>query len=161
MRYGLIEGLWSIFRRREINYPKNCIKGISKNDDVGKDGHVGSHVFYFDAKHARNDGWIEQSINWEDDNFARTLTLKQKKEDGRLQFRGGIAILPRLAIDRLGRLPMINGLISYERRPFGHNQYHGNLLLKANVEKPTMRRIAAGLALHVSEVISQSNMTPP
>jgi len=154
MRYEWLGRLWRRRRTRVENYPSNCIKGIPLDTDV-KGMHVGSHVFLFDPKHARGDGWIEQSINWEDDHNACEFTLNQKKEDGGLQFRGGIAILPRESIDQFNKLPAIKGLLSYERSRLKHNRYHGNLLLKDNVEKPARRSIAGTLAVHVAEIISQ------
>lgn len=139
-----------------MSFPDNCIRGIPNNSFVLEDGSPGSHLFHFKSEDAREDGWTEQSINWEDDDSVIKFTLNQTKEDGERQFKAGVAIIPRDEIDRLNKRPTVNGILSYERRPLEHNQYHGNILLRTNVPKPTMKKIAAGLALAVSEVILQS-----
>jgi len=139
-----------------MNYPENAIRGIPNNSFLIEDGSVGSHLFYFKSEHARDDGWIEQSINWADNESVLEFTLRQTKEDGEIQFKAGVAIIPRQEIDRLNNRPTINGLLSYERRPLDLNPYHGNLLLKANLPKPTMVKIAAGLALAVSKIVSRT-----
>ena len=137
-----------------MNYPENSIKGIPNNDFLIEGRTVASHLF--DFKQARDDEKIEQSINWEDDESVIDFTLNQKKEDGDLQFKAGVAILPRSEIDRLNRLPTIRGSLSYERSPLDNNPYHGNLLLQANVPKAKMRQIAASLALAISGITTQN-----
>ena len=138
-----------------MNYPKNSIKGIPNNDFLIEGRTVASHLF--DFKQIRDDGMVEQSINWEDDESVVDFTLNQRKENGDLQFRAGVAILPRSEIDRLSRLPTIRGLLSYERSPLDDNPYHGNLLLQANVPKAKMKQIAANLALAISGITTQSH----
>ena len=102
-----------------MNYPKNSIKGIPNNDFLIEGRTVASHLFHFEQ--SRDNGGVEQSINWKDDESAIDFTLNQKKANGDLQFRAGVAILPRSEIDRLSRLPAIRGLLSYERSPLGGN----------------------------------------
>ena len=137
-----------------MSFPDNCIKGIPSKDFLIDDGPVAPHLFYF-KEHARHDGWVEQSINWEDDDSAIGFTLNQRKENGERQFKAGVVIVPRDEIDRLNRRPAVNSILSYERRPLKNNPYHGNILLRVNVPKPTMKMIAAGLALAVSRIIPQ------
>ena len=138
-----------------MNYPENSIKGIPNNDFLIEGKYVASHLFHF--KQARDDGAIEQSINWEDDASAIDFTLNQKKENGEFQFKAGVAILPRSEIDRLSRYPSIRGMLSYERSPLADNPYHGNLLLQRNVSTRIMKQIAASLALAVSGIITQNH----
>jgi len=139
-----------------MSFPDNCIKGIPNSDFLLADGSAASHLFYFKKEQARVDGWIEQSINWEDDDSAVEFTLNQRKENGEKQFKAGVAIVPRNEIDRLGRLPTVDkGILSYERQCLENNHYHGNILLQTNVPKPTMKKIAAGLALAVSKIVPQ------
>ena len=137
-----------------MNYPENSIKGIPNSDFLIEGRNVASHLFHF--KQTTDDVAIEQSINWEDDESAIGFTLNQKKENGDLQFKAGVAILPRSEIDRLSRYPSIREMLSYERSPLANNPYHGNLLLQANVSKRIMKQIAASLALAVSGIITQS-----
>jgi hypothetical protein len=134
-------------------FPDSCLKGIPNDDYIVEDGSVGTHLFYFDEKHTRDDGWIEQSINWEDDDTVLELTLNQKKESGELQFRAGVAKISQIELNRLSTQPTVSGIFSYERRTLENNPYHGNLLLRSGTPKPTMKKIAAGIALAISEVI--------
>ena len=138
-----------------MDFPKNCIKGIPNSAFLGEDGTVGSHLFYFKENHARGDGWIEQSVNWEDDGLAIAVTLGQRKGDGELQFKAGAAIIPRSEIDRLNRRPLFRDLLSYERAPLEDNPYHGNLLLKEDVPKSTMKTVASGLALAITRIVRE------
>lgn len=134
-------------------FPDKCIRGIPNSSFVVEDGSIGSHLFHFKNEHRREDGWIEQSINREDDENAIEFTLNQKKEDGRVQFMAGVVLIPREEIDRLNRRPTVNGVLSYERQPLENNPCHGNILLSENVPKHTMKKLAAGLALAVSKII--------
>ena len=134
-----------------MDYPENIIKGIPNNDFLVKDGtnkNVHSHLFEFKQ---REDGSVEQSINWEDDESVIDFTLNQKKANGDLQFKEGVVILSRAEVDKLNRRPTIGGVLSYERSPLDGNPYHGNLLLQANVPKPIMKQIAAHLAVLISD----------
>ena len=134
-------------------YPNNCIRGIPHQDFLLDDGGVKSHLFYFDPKFNREDGWCKQSINWEDDNEAIDFTMNQRKETGELQFSAGVAILQRLELDRLKNRPTVKGIFKYERGELTLNKYHGNLLLKNDTTKTKMKQIAAGIALIISNII--------
>jgi hypothetical protein len=133
-------------------FPINFLKGIPNKDFLLEDNTVASHLFYF--KQERQDGDLEQSINWEDDKDAVIFTLNQKKEDGDLQFEEGAARIRLDDIDELNKRPTVNGVLSYERDALPENKYHGNLIIKRHVKPPQMKQIAAGIALAVSEVIS-------
>ena len=135
-----------------MNFPENCIRGIP-NETYLPDGSVGAHLFHFNLPD-RGDGWTEQSVNWEDGDFVIEFTLAQRKADGELQFKGGVAVIPREEIDRLNNRPIVKGLLSYERQPIQDNPFHGNILLRANTPKPTMKLIAAGLALAITRIVS-------
>ena len=140
-----------------MNYPKNSIKGIPNDSYLIEGRRVASHLFHFDqTRDARVDGVVEQSINWADNESVIDFTLNQKKDNGDLQFRAGVAILPRSEIDRLSRLPAIRGLLSYERSPLDGNPYHGNLLLQPNVPKLIMKQIAGNIATAISGITTQN-----
>jgi len=140
-----------------MSFPDNCIKGIPNSQYLVADGSVASHLFYFKREHTRNDGWIEQSINWEDNSSVARFTLDQRKENGEIQFKAGVAVVPRDEIDRIRRRPTItSNILSYERQHSTNNPYHGNILLQEDVPNLTMKKIAAGLALAVSNIIPQS-----
>ena len=135
-----------------MNFPENCIRGIPNDSFINEDGSLGSHLFHFLSAN-RGDGWVEQSINWEDDANAVKFTLSVKKADGQIQFKAGAAIVPRSEMDRLNSRPTVMGLLSYERQTLSDNAYHGNILLRANTPKPTMKLLAAGIALAVTRII--------
>lgn len=136
--------------------PNNCLKGIPNNDFLQYDSFVRSHLFYFKGpEDARADGWIEQSVNWEDDELAIDFTLNQKKDDGKVQFEAGIAVVPTEEIKRLSKSPPLKDRFSYERKSVETNKYHGNLLLINDTPKVVMKQLAAALALQVSSIVKQ------
>lgn len=139
-----------------MHFPNNCIKGIPNDDFITNGGTVGANLFYFKEDY-RDDGWTEQSINWEDDASVIEFTLKQRKENGDVQFKKGAAIVSRSEIDRLNNRPFIRGLLSYERKPISGNCFHGNILLRAKTPKPTMKLIAAGIALAIERIVPQAS----
>ena len=57
-----------------MDYPDNCIRGLSKGCEITVEGFAPEHAFYFDNVQ-RKDGWDEQSINWEDDESVIRFTL--------------------------------------------------------------------------------------
>ena len=138
-----------------MDYPDNCLRGIWNKQQVLEDGLVQSTVFFFSDDHMRANGEFEQSINWEDDEQAVPFTLSQKKEDGSLQFRGGVAVIARADLDRLSRLPAFGHALSYDRQPFPENSYHGNLILAPGITKARRKHIAATIAMHVSHIVRQ------
>ena len=139
-----------------MSFPDNCIRGITSEDFLVDDETVGSHLFYFKMEDARDDGWMEQSINWEDDASVIEFTLNQRKENGEIKFKVGVAIIPREGIDRLKKFPNVREKISYERQSLESNPYHGNILLKENVPKHIMKMIAGSLALAVARIVFQN-----
>jgi hypothetical protein len=138
-----------------MNYPENCLRGISVPDHILEDGSVSTVAFNF-SDVIREDGWKELSVNWDDDENSKETLLNQKRENGEPQFKVGYAIVPRNELDHLINQPMVNGTLSYERLPIENNKYHGNILLKSNLPKPTIRKIQAGLALIVSRVVQRT-----
>jgi len=139
-------------------YPDQFLRGIPNNDFIDGDGYPTSVLFYFldrQTEEAREDGFLEQSISWRDDDGAEDTLLKQTKENRELQFKAGAAVLLRRELDRIVRMPSVNKQLAYERKQIEGNKYHGNLLLKRDVEKRVMKRIAATIAtVCVSSIIS-------
>jgi hypothetical protein len=136
-------------------YPNECIKGIPNKDcfHILEDSYVANtNLFSFPKNRCRCDGWIEESINWMDDEHAIEITLNQKKQNGELQFKIGIAIIPRMELDRVKR--RYAGILDYERRPIPEdlnhgvkaNPYHGNVLLKGDMFSSLKGQIRALLA---------------
>ncbi len=130
----------------ESNFPESCIKGISAQDQIGQGGNAAPHLFNFKDK-IRPDGWKEQSINWNDDEEAISFTLSQERDNGSIQFAYGVAILPTHEIERVKRHIKVPSALSYERDALPGNRYHGNILLRGDIQKPLMRMISANIAL--------------
>jgi len=135
-------------------YPEGCLRGLSVIDHVLEDGSVSTAAFNF-SEVTRGDGWKELSINWDDDENSKETLLNQRKENGEFQFKVGYAVVPRSELDHLIHQPTVNGTLSYERSPLENNKYHGNILLKGTLTKPTIRKLQAGLALIVSRVVQR------
>ena len=142
-----------------MSYPDKCVRGIPNNDEqyvIDKEKPlVGPGLFQFkDTK--RSDGMIELSVNWLDDNRAIEIALDQRKENGELQFKAGVVLLSRDKIDEICCRPNIKGYLAYERRPLNNNPYHGNILLRKNINKHTKKQISDTLALMaVIKIIDQ------
>jgi len=137
-----------------MTFPNNCIRGISTQSFILDDGTVGSSLFSFQDT-SRDDGCKDISINWEDNEQVGEFTLNQTKEnkEDELQFKAGYVVIPRQEIDHLNNQPTVNSVIGYERQPLDNNPYHGNILVRGDIPKPTIRKIQAGLALIVSRIV--------
>ena len=138
-------------------YPDDCIRGISNPQSVTSGNTIASDVFYFWERDKRSDGWIELSVNWHDDDGAIEITLAQRKENGEIQFKYGLALLPRSGVETIMRMPGLSDMLTYERRALPDNPYHGNLLLREGVEPAKMKQIAGTLALYVVAVIPRAS----
>lgn len=139
----------------EQMYPKEFLRGIANKDFIDN-GHVLPTAFQFDDT-GRDDGKREASINWLDDDGAIMLALNQRKENGKLQFTGGVA---RIDLDYakmiLHNFSQVS--FSYERAPLENNKYHGNLLLDNSLSKQTRQLLMTGLALAAgTNIIQQTN----
>jgi hypothetical protein len=140
-------------------FPNECIKGIPNQNFWDREGVVYSSLFEFKENPIRSDSRLENSVNWIDCEDCIGFTMSQKKEDGAIQFREGLAVLSRDRIDSICTMPAVNNLLSYERAPLNGNPYHGNLLLDTNAKKHIRRHIQAALALAVNRIIpSEQNV---
>jgi hypothetical protein len=131
-------------------YPDELLKGIPNPEFIGEDGIPTSDLFYFKEEQTardRKDDFWESSIYWRDDHNALSMLLNQKKDNDALQFKAGAAVLSRNDIDSLIRKPILKEKLNYERKEIAGNKYHGNLLLKNNVPKALMKKIAASISL--------------
>jgi hypothetical protein len=136
-----------------MSYPDYLIRGIPHPSLVEVDGLPSAGLFPFDKpESARLPGYREESINWYDDEGAIRHTFDQRKDDGTVKFRGGIAVLPRSELDRLKNNPNLRGRFDYERYPLDTNQYHGNMLLNMDVPKQLIRKMAGLLALYAQVI---------
>jgi hypothetical protein len=140
----------------QLLYPDNCIKGIPNENFITNDGFVGSDLFYPPSDSQPNEeGWLESSINWEDEPSVVDFTLDARKEDNSRRYKSGAIRLARYEIDRIILALPSSDLLDYERNPIPDNPHHGNILF-GEMENRTRRMIAGGLALH-SSIIDLNN----
>jgi len=136
-----------------MSYPEKMLRGISIPDWIDEDGRLSAAAFQFDTAN-RTDGYEETSINWYDEENALTVLLTQQKENtDSLQFKGGVAILPKEWVDTMMKNPTGNGIISYERQELPNNKYHGNLLRSSSLHKSQKTMISSTLAMGVEKII--------
>ena len=134
-------------------YPDFCLKGITNEKHIDECGSISNEAFRWDES-KNNLGYNESSINWMDNEDVIKITLNQKNADGSFHFKAGVAKLSKSQIDRCINLNTIER-ISYERRPVEDNKYHGNLLLKKDLDKSTKNRLIAQIILSQEEFIPQ------
>lgn len=122
-----------------------------------QEGQITGSAFQFHKGRDRQDGFLEASINWEDEEDVIKNTLSQQDPNKEQKFRFGVAVLSRGKIDWFRENTVPGQLVSYERRIIkGENPHHGNLLMKANAGKIYRGLIASHLAA-ISFYIPQSN----
>ena len=138
----------------KLEYPDELIRGISHESYIDEEGRPLASMFQFDDA-GRSDGFLETSINWYDDEHALRLTLEQRKRNdaSEYQFKVGVAILSRRQLDSTIHSPNAKGAIDYERQMIEGNPYHGNILLKSNLEKQIRNMMSAAIALMCVERI--------
>lgn len=139
----------------EQPYPKEFLRGIANKDFIIDNGCILCTAFQFDDV-ARSDGYREASINWLDDDGAITLALNQRKENGKIQFPGGVARID-LNYTKMILHNFSQADFSYERAPLENNKYHGNLLLANSLSKQIRLMIMNGLALAAGNTIIPQN----
>jgi hypothetical protein len=152
--YGKIKILY-FGKNNTEKYPPELLRGISCKDQLDEEGLASATLFPFDKK-VREDGFIEESINWYDNEKAKNILFSQKKEDGNFQFKMGAAVLIKEEIDRIIKNSQVKDRLSYERNCLNGNKFHGNLLLKDGVPKLVKRKIAATIALNAVREIEKN-----
>jgi hypothetical protein len=136
-----------------MTYPEEWLRGISNPSFLDQEGRLLASSFQFD-KEQRHDGFCECSINWYDDEEALKLLMNQRKQgdEQTYQFKVGAAILSRSKLDNLINGPNCKGALKYERAQITGNHYHGNLLLKTNLEKQTDTMIRSSIVMCLKRI---------
>lgn len=139
-------------------YPEDFYRGISDSSAVDEFGYVQMGAFQFsnyDALGRNGDGFLELSINWNDDDGALAKLLTQKKEGQDIpQFNVGYCTIQTKDLQKIFRVYIRDRKFNYERRPIEKNEaegieenpYHGNLLIHKDIDRPTKRNIQSTLA---------------
>ena len=138
-------------------YPDTFLRGVPNDDFIDRNtGKAKTNVFQFKANDERNDGFLELSINWEDDDHAIIEIHSRKKENGNLQFKNGAVRILLSDLNLLNDFPQVAGAISYERRRLSNNPYHGNLLISENIPKHRIKAISSAIILIASDPIDRN-----
>ena len=135
------------------DFPERLIRGIYDQSMVDEDGYVKPGFLQFSTHNARSDGWIEESINWEDNEEVVPRTLAETREGGELKFRGGAAPMLFTNVHGLSKKPRVEGNFRYERNEQDENPNHGNLLVLKVAPSHIRKMIVADLALNALKVI--------
>ena len=139
-------------------YPDQLIRGIPNQSFIDEDGFPSAALFYFNKPESeRLPSFREESINWHDDDGAIEQAFNQRKPDGDLQFRVGVAIISRAELDRIRISQRVGNQFGYDRNAIVGNSYHGNMLLTIETPKPVMKKIAAAIALYVAKIIKRED----
>ena len=140
------------------SYPARHLKGIPTKGEVDAQGLPTPVVFRFKTPpEPRSDSMTESSINWEDDDQAIPFTLNQRKPNGDVQFRYGVAIIPTSSLTQLPAIvhQIAGSGFTFERRVVDGNKYHGNYLILSATPGHIQHRIEATLSLLVTEVVKR------
>ena len=128
------------------SYPNSFYRGIT--EQYYKNGYLLPESFHIDKETGRRDGYDEISITWNDEANSFVVIASQLNErTGILQFPAGIAEIQKDEFEDRMRPHLIIKNISYERAPLENNKYHGNILLRADLDKTMRTMIKSQLAL--------------
>ena len=124
------------------------LRGFNMKDCFTLERNVALGAFQFgDFTAQRNDSFHEASINWEDDNNAVNVLLKQKK-DGTddIMFKYGYARLPLNLVKATLKSYIDKDYLDFERKPLINNPYHGNILMNGSIKKQEKTMLQSNLA---------------
>jgi hypothetical protein len=138
-------------------YPAACLRGIRIGKWIIDDG-VGGKVLTADAfqfeEAAReglpHTGWLEVSINWEDDANAIDFTRGQKSAKGLPINQHGVGRISLVDLTLCRTLMRMTETFTFERRRDAaqpDNPYHGNFLVAPDVPTAFHRQLAGALGL--------------
>ena len=132
------------------NFPENCLRGLRKPEWVDENLiQTAAYVPDHRTSVTRTDGGQETSINWEDDPKVEEFTLSN--EDNA---KYGAARISTSHIQATSdQTKMVKNPLFCERKPLNGNDYHGNIVFARELKKPTVKMLAAALALK-SEFVS-------
>lgn len=126
--------------QENCDYPDVFLRGVSNPQDI-VDELPQAGAFQFLDNPLRTDGMQEASINWLDDDGARTILLSQEK-DNKPQFKYGYIELSTQEFKRVMKVKIFQDgqNLAYERHELDGNKYHGNLLYRNN-QPPALKKM--------------------
>jgi len=131
-----------------MDLPEFCLRGIRRQDWILPDEKVSAEAFEPDKNQPREDGLIEASINWEDDETVLYFCFDKCKDT----FVYGAVRLAKNLMDHLIANNDV-GRFSYERKEIKNNEHHGNLLFDSSTQQRSRRLLQGALALYSSRAI--------
>lgn len=135
---------------KKPSFPDRFFRGIPNN--TFKNGILLSESFKLGE--VREDGFCEISITWDDAPEALDILMSQISErTNDYQFKDGIAEINRKEFDEGMKPHIFNKHLSYERSPLEGNRYHGNLLVKNELDKQMKTLIKSQLAFLANKCI--------
>jgi hypothetical protein len=135
-----------------MTYPNIMLRGITDGSVIDSDGRISSSFIKFEDKN-RDDEKMEASITWHESDEAYSAIWEQKKEGTDIiQFKCGVAHIPRERIDGIKLWANVAGLLSYEKKEIPGNRFHGNILLNKSTS-PQINRTICGLIASMVEKI--------
>ncbi len=114
-------------------FPQNYIRGITSKTHIDAQDKLKNDAFSLKPS-LLHYGYNEASINWEDSSDVKAFSLNQKKASGENMFEEGIAIL-RTDILNLCEKCHGSDVIFHSRDILPDNPYHGNILIKDNLDR--------------------------
>lgn len=142
------------------DFPENCIRGIREKKYINPDGvTVFAALFtpYEKTAGNREDGCMETSINWEDNEEVMSFTLNYRVNgDTNLAFPNGAVRIPIEKMDAINTFDATRDSIFYERARISGNEYHGNIVFRKHLSKNQITFIANMLAAASSKVYTKN-----
>lgn len=117
-----------------------CWRGVSRKRFIDENGLLTFDALVFDKldKTNRTDNFLELSVNWDDLNSLENLF--QQKSENKVQF----CAAGKIDIQHLKmclKVLITNNTFSVEESPKEDNEFHGNLLMDANLESKIVKSI--------------------
>lgn len=131
--------------------PADGFRGLRKGDHV-KGGKVQPTAFE-PPKNKNKDGYLESSVNWNDDDNAINVTFNDETNAAY-----GAARFHSSAIGNQRHIVRREGDLSAERKPVKGNPYHGNILFR-EVSPTAMKAILNWIAEY-SEYFARPSKPP-
>lgn len=144
--------------------PEYCFRGIPKIEFI-KDKLLLPEALQFEKVEGRTDDYLENSINWEDDENAVQEIFNQVKRDGEIQFKAGAAHINIQKVKAMLQSFIDTKEFAYERKviydEYGNvvNSYHGNFLVSSKLNKSHRNMISSGIAFATEEIIPNPKLT--
>lgn len=126
-----------------MTFPTQCFRGIRKEKWIDENGYISPLVYEPDerTKNDRCDGFIETSIEWDDEPGVLEYCFEHLKD----VFIHGAVKISTENLEIVKKNPN-SGRFAYERKKEGENDFHGNILFDSTLTNYQRRNIQGYLA---------------